>query len=160
MKELKISKGYFALVDDEDYEFLSNFKWSANVQRHTVYAKKSAYRKKNMLTSNTNEIMLHRMILKPKNGEVVDHIDGNGLNNQKVNLRLCKQSENLRNKKHYKNNSSGVKGVYFNKQANKWIAQIGFNKKMIYLGSFINKHEAAQAYKEKSQKLFGEFVNK
>ena len=97
--------------------------------------------------------------MKPEKGYVIDHIDGNSLNNQKNNLRICTQSQNCSNQKIGKSNTSGYKGVSYNKGQGKYNSRIRFNKKLIHLGYFVNLKDAARAYNEAAVKYHGEFAN-
>jgi len=99
---------------------------------------------------------LHQLIMSPKSGNIIDHINRDKLNNRRINLRETNQSINSFNSMIQKNNKSGVVGVYFDKKINKWIAQITKNRKMINLGSFINFNEAIKIRKEAELKYFGE----
>lgn len=99
-------------------------------------------------------LMFHRASTECPSDLVVDHIDGNGLNNTRANLRLCTRSENLRNI--HKNT---VKGVGWYSRDSKWHAQICFNNKRIFIGYFENKLDAAIAYNNKAKELFGDFAN-
>jgi hypothetical protein len=101
---------------------------------------------------------MSRFILSAPDGKLVDHIDGNPLNNQNENLRLCTNAENCRNTKIYKNNTSGYKGVQSIGKQGKWFAIINCNRKQKYIGTFETKEEAAMAYNEYAKKLHGEFA--
>lgn len=102
---------------------------------------------------------MHRLILNVTDAIVfVDHIDGNGLNNQRSNLRACSNAENLMNRPANKNNTSGFKGVILDKTNGKWIAQIMLKRKHIGLGSYSNKIDAAKAYNDAAKIYFGEFA--
>jgi hypothetical protein len=149
MKEITLTQGKVALVDDEDFEELIKFKWCVYKNRSTDYA---SHRYKN------RSISMHRTILKANLGEFVDHKDGNGLNNQKSNLRICTMNGNMQNRKRYKNNTTGFKGVYFNKDRKKYRAQIRVDGKRICIGGFKTPIEAAQAYDSAAIKLHGEFA--
>lgn len=157
MKEIQLSqfgknKGkYVALVDDEDFETLNQFWWSAKKDGNTFYAAR-----KIMIDSKWTTQYMHCEIM---NGKGVDHIDGNGCNNQKDNLRFCTTSENCMNQRKCTNKSSIYKGVYFYKPYNKWRAQIRINYKKIFLGYFDSEVDAAKAYNEKAIELFCEFAN-
>lgn len=101
--------------------------------------------------------MLHRFIINAPFGKFVDHIDGNGLNNQKTNLRLCTNSQNMMNQKMHKDNRSGYKGVRFHKSSKKWQARICINYKDIFLGGFKTAILAHEAYKKAVLKYHKEF---
>ncbi len=95
---------------------------------------------------------------KPKKGFDIDHINGDGLDNRKSNLRICKHGENQYNSKMPKNNTSGYKGVYWDKRRNKWISQININGKHVYIGQFINAIDAANAYDKAAMQYHKEFA--
>ena len=101
---------------------------------------------------------MHRLILNAKKGEQVDHINRNGLDNRKKNLRLCSHSQNGINRPFQKNNSSGFKGVHKYKYGGKWEVSIEKGGKNFYVGVFSDKKEAALAYNKKAKELFGEFA--
>ena len=101
MKEIKISNGYTTLVDDDDFEKLNKIKWQSLVKSNTIYACNNIGR-------------MHRIIMDAKKGEIIDHLDGNGLNNQKSNLRNCTFQENMRNKRTW--GKIKYNGVSFNKK--------------------------------------------
>lgn len=145
MKQIELTQGKVALVDDEDFEMLNSRKWYAAKSNRTFYA----YSGK--CTS------MHRVIMNPPSDMVVDHIDGNGLNNTRKNLRVCTQIENKWNNRKPVTNTSGLKGVYF--FAKKWQASIGANGKTKYLGRFGTAEEAEAAYKKAAKELRGEFAN-
>lgn len=141
------------LLDDEDYEVYSKFTWTINKKYSTFYAQREIIGRK--------VVLLHREICKLTFGDgfVVDHINHNGLDNQKSNLRICTHSENMRNSvKGEYGASSKFKGVHFVKDREKWCAKISINKKDINLGNFINEMDAAKAYNNASIKYFGEFA--
>lgn len=154
MKIIWLSKGQFTLVDDEDYERLSRFKWYARKSKNTFYATRR-------LGKHGDHIQMHRDIVGineyPK--LFADHEDHNGLNNQRDNLRVATRSQNNANKK-----AIGVSiylGVFYNKQCvNKpWYSRIRKNKKTRHLGYFANEMEAAIAYNNAAIKIHGEFAN-
>jgi len=157
MKKIPLTQGKFALVDDGDFELLNQWKWST--VKHVnpkifFYAHRSERRK-----SKRKRILMHRQILNLKNPKIhTDHIDGNGLNNQKINLRACTKHQNSFNRRINHNNTSGYKGVGWSKDRKRWIAQIQFNKKNRRLGRFKNKVDAAKAYNKAAKKYFGEFA--
>lgn len=110
MKTIKLTRGYLAKIDDEDYEFLSKYKWQVNINRNGMYAITSVYHKE---TKKQSLLHMHRLILRLKagDGKMVDHKDRDGLNNQKCNLRICNRSENGRNRKKISGASSKYYGV-------------------------------------------------
>lgn len=150
MKEIKLSQGKVSLVDDEDYEYLNQFKWFADKHRNTYYAGRQESRHLGLQRTK----LMHCVIMNHKG---IDHIDGNGLNNQKSNLRKCTNSQNAMNRTQIKGTSSKYKGVSFHKRDKKWYSYIKKDQKLINLGSFTNEVDAAKAYDKKAIELFGEF---
>ena len=157
MKEIKLTQGKIALVDDADFERVSAIDWHA---RKEYKVDGSFYAGKSMkIDGKWRTVFLHRFILGnvPK-GKLVDHIDGNGLNNQRSNLRICNMSENMCNRRVNKNSTSGLKGVSWSKRAGKWISRIRKNSEIINLGVFTDKFEAHQAYVAACNKYHGEYA--
>jgi len=149
----KISVGnLIALVDDEDFDLVSRFHW---VKKRVPNSDIIYARNVKRMGKFTKEIRMHRLILNPKPDEEIDHIDRNGLNNQKYNLRLSLDGENQINRIS-KTGSSRFKGVYFNKDVNKWAAQIQSKGKNHWLGCYDDEFEAAMVYDVAARKLFGE----
>jgi hypothetical protein len=143
MKEIKLTQGYIAIVDGEDYERFSQYKWHYN-QGYAV---------------RKPGILMHREINKTKQGCHTDHINGNMLDNRKANLRTCTASQNAMNSKLSKNNKSGFKGVYWRKDTEKWRAKIVINRKTIHLGHYDSRIVAARAYNEAALKYHGNMQN-
>lgn len=147
MKLIELTQGYSTKVDDEDYEYLNQFNWSAHKNRDgSVYA-----RRKPGMDSPYEVIHIHREIMDTPDGLIVDHADHDPLNNQKSNLRNCTSGQNNANRVCY-NNKSGYKGVYIR-------ADISVDGKTISLGTFSTAKEAAKAYDAAALKYFGEFAN-
>jgi hypothetical protein len=156
--------GYSVMLDDEDVERIARLKWHVGKTkaekyglcyfRHTVHYHKCDKKQ------GCYAILLHRYIMgcAPEAIETVDHIDGNTLNCQKSNLRICSGLENSRNRKRNKNNLSGYKGVSRRKASKKWVAQIQVEGRNFYLGSFTDPKVAHEAYKEAAIKYHGEFA--
>lgn len=153
MKEIKLTRGMVALVDDEDFLALTVYKWCAFKDRKTFYAVRYEHSQ-----GKQTKVYMHRVIMSAPIGMFVDHKDHDGLNNQKSNLRLCNHSQNGRNRQVSRNNTSGFKGVCWNKQAEKWMAYIKDNGISRTLGNFDSREEAAKAYDMAARKLFGEFA--
>lgn len=153
VKVISLSRGYFTIVDAEDYSELSQYKW------HHVkgYAVRSEVYQINGQTKRRT-IRMHRAILKPGDDWQVDHINRNKLDNRKSNLRLCTTQENTRNVGPIKNTTSIYKGVYWSKKAGKWIAQIHHNYKKKRIGTFECEHEAAEAYNKAAKEIHGDFA--
>lgn len=147
MKEIKLRKNGSVLVDDEDFEWLNQWKWSLHkINKKYFYAERY---------SNHKTIPMHIFIMKTPKGMVVDHIDHNGLNNQKSNLRNCTIKENFLNRK--PSSATGYLGVY--KNGNKFIAQKIINGKVKHLGYFNDPKLAALEYDKKAKEISGKFAN-
>ena len=148
MKEIPLTQGKVALVDDEYFEELSKYKW--------FYAQ--GYAKTNYFINGLRRSLpMHRYILKTPKGMETDHINLNKLDNRKINLRIATTKQNSQNKKP-KKHSSIYKGVFWEKETNKWRSLIQVNKKQISLGRFENELEAVKVYNENAIKYFGEFA--
>jgi hypothetical protein len=150
MKEIRLTKGYVALVDDEDFERVNQFKWSAKECPNTVYAQRG---------HDGRHTMLHRFILRITDPKIkVDHWDGDGLHNWQQNLRIATRQQNGANRKLNKNNTSGFKGVTWRKDRGKWNAFTEIKTKRIHLGYFDCPLQAACAYDMAAVKYFGNFA--
>jgi len=150
MKEIKLTQGKVAFVDDEDFEYLNQFKWHAVKNRNTFHAK----RNKSIKHNKPRELLyMHREIINAPKNLMVDHRDHNGLNNQRSNLRLCNNSQNHMNRTPW--GRSKYLGVSFHYRNTKIRATI-LN---YHLGYFDTEEKAAHAYDLKAKELFGEFAN-
>lgn len=162
--EIPLTQGQVTIVDEIDYEYVSQFKWSsAYMPKGDVYYS-VRYVTHQEIKGRAKRIWMHHDIFKriiggtiPK-GFLIDHIDGNSLNNRRSNLRLATRQENNRNRKKSKNNTSGYKGVCFDKYKKKWVATIGVDGKVIWLGRFKTPELAYEAYCEAAIKYHGEFA--
>jgi hypothetical protein len=150
MKEIPLSQGLTALVDDEDFDELSKYHWYACKCRGRFYA-----RRKTKKNRKSTTFYMHREIIKTHLH--VDHWDGNGLNNQRKNLRPCTESQNQMNRRAQSNSVSGYKGVSWHTRTGKWRATIRIGGKHRELGFYRSKEEAAIAYNEAASQYFGEF---
>jgi hypothetical protein len=154
MKEIKLTQGKVAIVDDDDYERLSQFKWHARKREKTYYAMRSLP----IGNGKYLRVRMHRDILNVSEDTQIDHIDRNGLNNQKSNLRPCDHAENQWNTDAPITNTSGVKGVSWDKTNRKWLVQLHCRNKKIHLGRHPDKEEAVKIYDNAAKEHFGEFA--
>jgi hypothetical protein len=147
---IKISS-YDVLIDDDMADEILQYKWSVQSRRHGIYfaAKITGPNGRKRI------VFLHRLIMGEPKGKIVDHKFGNHFDNRRENLRICGNTENSRNAKKPKTNTSGFKGV--TKRGNKWEANIKFDGRLIYLGRYETAEEAAMIYNKKARELFGEF---
>lgn len=156
MEKIYLSGKYshiFTLVDTNDAKFLRQYKWYLNKFGYVLRNKRY---KKNIPDKET--FFMHRMILKIKERNIyTDHINGDKLDNRKENLRKCTLQENNFGRGKKKDNTSGYKGVYFNKDTQKWMARIAANNKRYYLGLFEKKEEAFKAYRKASLIYHGKY---
>lgn len=155
MVEIALNRGYVAIVDAADYEWLSQWKWSASQNEWGCYAKRAE-----MVNGKMQTVSMHRLIMGvvDDGSHDVDHIDRNGLNNRRSNLRLATRSQNMANMGRPKRNTSGFKGVGWHRERSKWQAYIRVHGKLIHLGRFAEKEQAAEAYAVAASKHFGEFA--
>src|SRR3989304_1115588 len=150
MKRIPLTQARFALVDDEDFEWLNQWKWNAIKSSNTYYAVRMSNRPTRKI------IRMHRLILNVSPHLDTDHVNHNGLDNTRKNLRSCTGSQNQMNGQK-RRGSSRFKGVYL--MGSLYRAQIRLNGKLHEVGCFDSEIEAAKAYDVKAQKLFGEFAN-
>jgi len=149
MRIIALTQGRSAIVDDEDFERLNSFSWCFTNQGYACRGYRSG--------GKQHKVYLHRYIMNPPSGMEIDHINGNGLDNRKDNLRVCLGVENRRNKGLSKKNTTGYKGIYYNTGVSRWYAQIKVNNKKISLGGSDTKQEAAEKYNRAAKLYFGEF---
>lgn len=151
MVEIELTKGKVAIVDDEDYGLIVGFSW------HYCGGYATA-KKKSKETNRFYHVCMNRLILGVEDSRfVVDHINGDKLDNRRSNLRVCTQAQNRRNTKCHQGSAVNYKGVSINK--GKYVAVIGVGYKVFHIGSFNTAAEAAKAYDYEAVKLHGEFAN-
>jgi len=158
MKIIKLTRGFEALVDDEDYKYLSQYKWYCSVKG---YAARNVAQDGKKIT-----MRMHQAIMGKQNDKLeIDHKNGNKLDNRRDNLRICSHAENSKNRKIQVNSTSGYKGVTLHVEHlpsgniyKNWTARITHNGKRIYLGGFKTPEEAGAAYAKKALELHGEFA--
>jgi hypothetical protein len=149
MKEIPLSKGKVALVDDEDYGWLTTWKWFVN---------KDGYAARNTPRPDQKTVLMHRVLMQTPDEMQTDHIDGDKLDNQKSNLRICTETQNHQNTNRHLN-IHGYKGIEYDKRAKRWYAHIRINKINTHIGSYGSAEEAARAYDDAAKKYHGEFAS-
>lgn len=156
MQKIPLTQGQFALVDDADYEELSKYKWYANKNRSGIFY---AWRVSKNKNGSPEKISMHRQLLGLKHGDKRqgDHINHNGLDNRRNNLRICTPQQNQFNQRK-KPKTSRYKGVSWCSRTKKWMAGIQFDGKSIFLGRFRFEELAALAYDFAALKYFREFA--
>lgn len=153
MKEIQLTHGKVALVDDEDYEWLCVWNWQAHYHKPSDSWKARRFTRKQF----PHTVLMHRVILDAQSGQLVDHIDHDGLNNTRGNLRIADYKQNGQNRyKQRTDTTSQYKGV--SRFYERWQAAIMVNKKSIFLGHFESEEEAALAYDNAAREHFGEFA--
>jgi hypothetical protein len=150
MRQIPLSQGKFTIVDDEDFEYLNQWKW---YYRESVRGSNLGY-----AIRSTDKKRMHRIINKTPKGMYTDHINRNKLDNRKENLRTCTYSQNNCNKEIRSDNTSGFKGVIWLKRRSRWIVRLCKSGKCINGGSFKDKNEAAKRYNSLAIALFGKFA--
>lgn len=150
---IPLTQGYVAVIDAQDVPLVEGFRWHAKVQRRSVYAA----RRRRAGSEGSETVRMHRVIADAADGMDVDHLNHDGLDNRRSNLRVCTRSENMHNQRLSKANTTGYKGVRWSRADNKYVACIKLRGKRIYLGAFDNAEDAHEAYCKASKRLHGEF---
>jgi len=148
-KLISLTQGEFVIVDEDDYELVSRFKWQLDKRKHQKYAKCKVYM--GIINGKQIEarIYMHRLIMRPPKGLDIDHINHNGLDNRKNNLRICTRSQNLRNKINGWGKYSkflGVSKIVTGKRKKRWVADITIENKLKRIGYFYTEIEASKAF--------------
>lgn len=159
MKEIQLTQGYVAMVDDEDFERVAKHMWHANARPRAdgsmlVYAQRNVPRAAGGRTTQ----QLHKFLIDTKCGMQIDHVNRDPLDNRRKNLRVCKPSDNQHNQRPQRGRSSPYKGVYWSKESRKWRAVITLDGKQKLLGSFTLEIDAARAYDSAALRFYGEFA--
>lgn len=152
-REIDLGRGYVAIVDDDDYDWLTQYRWRLlgdPEKRRTLYATSWAVKR-------PKTTFMHRLIMGAEPGQVVDHINGEGLDNRRENLRVCTHRQNQQNRRRSVNNKTGYKGVIFHE--NRYRASIQLDGKQSPVGAFRCPLKAARAYDVAALKHYGEFAN-
>lgn len=149
-KLIELSNNKVAIVDDNVFDSLSVYKWSFNGRY--------AHRSKWLKGGKTKHFYMHRDIMSPPDGYDTDHVNGNKLDNRKCNLRVCTRSQNNANMGKPSHNTSGYRGVSWDKRANKWLAKLTCDSKAILSKHFDNKMDAVNAYNLAMINVFGSFA--
>ena len=147
-----LTQGYEAVIDVDDVGLVSGFSWQVLVLKRQTYALR-----KHRIGLVYRNVYLHRALMDAPAGMQVDHMDTDGLNNRRGNLRLATRHQNGQNSRLSRRNTSGFKGVSWDRQRNKWRAKIKFGDKQSHLGLFDSAEGAHAAYCEASARLHGEF---
>lgn len=157
MKNIILTKGKVAIVDNNDYRRLSKLSWYASKEKNGLwYAKAYIKIKKKKYFA----VRMHRFILKLNISDKrqIDHINHNGLDNRRCNLRIGTNAQNSMNRRKSKGYTSRFKGVFWNKNRSKWVASIWLNYKCYYLGCYDDEVEAAKEYNRKAKRFFRKFA--
>jgi len=158
MEKIKLSQGKFALVDDEDYEWLSQWEWCYHPRTKNKELGYAVRSQKRINGERGSLIRMHRVILNTPEDREADHINGDGLDNQRNNLRICTNGQNQQNQHALQGGASKFKGVCWSKSNKKWVSYITKDQKRTHLGYFNIEEDAAKSYNKAAIELFGEFA--
>ena len=153
MKLINLTKNKFTIVDDEDFDRVSQYKWYANKNGYFYYAIRTVIDQ-----DRQYNLYMHRFILDAKRGDIIDHINGNGLDNRRLNLRFCNKMQNGQNRFNTYGFSK-FRGVSWRKDRNRWRSYIVVNGKQKSLGHYVDEIDAAKEYDKAAIKYFGEYAS-
>lgn len=146
MASIEIAPGQSVLIDDDQYEEIAAHRWRAQKGKHTHYA------------AMNGGVLMHRLIMRATKGDIVDHVNGDGLDNRKENLRLCSNAENMMNARKIAGRSSRFKGVSWNKDRSQWYSTIEKDGKRKFLGGYKDEAVAAKQYDNAALRMFGSYA--
>lgn len=150
-QEITLTRGMVSVVDESDFGPLGFFNWRVQACSGKFYAA--------MTGADGKVVLLHRFLMNAPRGFDVDHINGDGLDNRRSNLRVCTHAENLRNRKVQKNARLGLKGIYQDGRSGKWRARLCFKGRHMYLGKALDTpEEAARVYDAAARIHYGKFA--
>jgi len=154
----KYGEGKFAIVDDDLFERLNQWRWHYHYHKSRRDNHCYACRGVKISKNKTKTIAMHQEIMNTPKGMKTDHKNNNNLDNRKYNLRICTDQQNQMNSLPSRGGTSKHKGVHWSKKYNRWIARVGINRKKVFLGHFTSEVKAAKAYNRKAKELFGEYA--
>ncbi len=153
-RRIYLGEGKWTIVEPGDYYTYGKYRWIVWGDTYNFYA----FREKKTGPKSTKKVSLHREIMNFPKNKLVDHKNGDTLDNRRSNLRLATHIQNMQNRRKRKNTTSKYVGLWRDKRTNRWAARITFNKKPIFLGRFDSEIAAAKAYDRAAKKYFGEFA--
>ena len=148
MKKIKLNKGRFALVDDKNFDYLNQWRWHVKFSYNIEYAVRIEYTRMGYYNYKNKQIYMHRVVNNTPVNLQTDHINHNGLDNRRINLRTVTNQQNAFNANLNKANTSGTKGVSWSEERKKWCSYIHIDNKALPLGRFINIEDAIYARKK------------
>lgn len=152
MSYIELTKGKRAIVDNEDFDYLNQWKWC---YVGSGYVMRRKYLGGGRGNEKAEYILMHRLIAGTPKDMDTDHINGDGLDNRRSNLRVCTTSQNMGNTRHY-GKKSQYKGVQPHKD--KWVARINIGRKTIYLGIYTTEEQAGESYNKAAKSHYGQFA--
>ena len=149
-----LTKGLVAVVDIDDLSVVEGYNWFSKIDKRCAYA----MRKSVGLDGKRKTLLMHREIAYAPDSMEVDHIDSDGLNNRRINLRVATHEENTRNARVRLDNKSGVKGVHWSSRAQRWMASVRIDGRQVHIGTFRDLDAAVTARKSATDKAHGRFA--